>query len=77
MRCKRSLNIGQTTRPSDSQQKKKKNTFRFMDFSVSIDHRVIMKESENRDKYLDLTRELKKKTLEHEGDSDTNCKWCS
>ena len=31
-----------------------------MDFAVSGDHRVKMKESEKRDKYLDLPRELKK-----------------
>ena len=27
-------------------------------------------------KYLDLTKELKK-TMEHKGDSDTNCNWCN
>ena len=32
-----------------------------MDFSVSADHRVKLKESEKKDKYLDLARELKKK----------------
>ena len=32
----------------------------------------MIKESEKKDKYLDLARELKK-TIEHEGDGDTNC----
>ena len=31
-----------------------------MDFAISADHRVKIKESENIDKYLDLARELKK-----------------
>ena len=32
-----------------------------MDFAVTDDHRVKLKESEKRDKYLNLVRELKKK----------------
>ena len=31
-----------------------------MDFAVSTDHRIKLKESEKKDKYLDLARELKK-----------------
>ena len=31
-----------------------------MDFFVPVDHRVKLKESKKKDKYLDLTRELKK-----------------
>ena len=31
-----------------------------MDFSVPADHRVKLKESEKKDKHLDLARELKK-----------------
>ena len=31
-----------------------------MDFPVPADHRVKLKESEKKDKYLDLTKELKK-----------------
>ena len=31
-----------------------------MDFAVSTDHKVKLKESEKKDKYLDLARELKK-----------------
>ena len=33
-----------------------------MDFAIPADHRVKIKESENRDKYLDIARELKKTT---------------
>ena len=43
-----------------------------MDFAISADRMVKMKESEKRDKYLDLARELKKR-MEQEGDGDTNC----
>ena len=41
-----------------------------MDFAVPEDQGVKLKEDETRDKYLDLARELK--TMEHEGDCDTN-----
>ena len=58
----RSSNLGQTTRPSDSQQKRKK-ICRIVEFSVPADHRVKHKESEKRDKYLDLARELKVKLI--------------
>ena len=57
-----SSNIGQTTRPSDSQQKekkRKKRTYRIVDFAVPADHKIKLKKSENRDKFLDLARELK------------------
>ena len=57
----RSSNLGQTTRPSDSQQKNR--TWRIVYFAVPADHRVKLNESEKRDKYLDLDRELKKKTM--------------
>ena len=42
-----------------------------VDFAVLADHRVKMKENEKKDKYLDLTRELKK-IMEHEGDNFTS-----
>ena len=44
-----------------------------MNFDVPTNCRVKIKESEKRYKYIDLARELK--TVEHEGDSDTNCVW--
>ena len=42
-----------------------------MDFDVPAEHREKMKESEKRDKYLDLAREQKK---EHEDNGNTNSK---
>ena len=47
-------------------------TCRLMDFAVAADHRVKLKESEKKDKYLDLPRESKK-TVAHESDGYTNC----
>ena len=32
-----------------------------MDFAVPADHRIKLKESEKKDKYIDVARELKKK----------------
>ena len=46
-----------------------------MDFVVPAHHRGKLKETEKMDKYLDLERELKKKTVQHESDGDTNCYW--
>ena len=40
--------------------RKKKRTCQIVDFAASADHRVKLKGSEKRDKYLDLSRELKK-----------------
>ena len=40
--------------------KKKKKTCKIVDFVVSADHRVKLKESEKNDKYLDLARQLNK-----------------
>ena len=61
-----SSNHGKTRPDQGINEKKKRGTF---------DHRVKLRESENRDKYLDISKELKKKkqTMEHEGDGDTNC----
>ena len=49
-----------------------KEIYRIVDFAVLVDHTVKLKESEKRDKKLDLARELKKK-MKHESGSDTNC----
>ena len=56
---------------------KKKRTYHQVDFAVLVDHKVKIKENEKIDKYLDLTRELKK-VAEHysDGDGDTNRSWC-
>ena len=40
---------------------KKEKNCRIVDFAVSVDHRVKLKEYEKRNKYLDLARELEKK----------------
>ena len=40
--------------------KKKKSICKIVDFAVPADHRINLKESEKKDKYLDLARELKK-----------------
>ena len=53
----RSSNLGQTTRPCDSQQKKR--SCRIVYFAILTNHGVKLKEREKRDKYLDLARERK------------------
>ena len=40
--------------------KKKKRICKIVDFAVPADHRINLKESQKKDKYLDLARELKK-----------------
>ena len=54
-----SPDLGQTTRPSDTQRQKKR-ICQIVDFTVPADHRVKSKESEKKDKYLDIAREMKK-----------------
>ena len=39
--------------------KKKKRTFKIVDFAVPVDHRMKLKECKKKDKSLDLARELK------------------
>ena len=54
-----SPNLGQKTSPYINQQKKER-ICKIVDFVVPADHRIKLKEREKKDKYLDLTRELKK-----------------
>ena len=54
---------------------KKKRTCCIADFAVPADRRMKIKESKKRDKYFDLAREMKK-TVEQEGDVDSNFSWC-
>ena len=54
-----------------------KITNHLVDFVLPVDYFVKIKESQNTDKYLDLARELIKKTTEQEGDSDANCGCCA
>ena len=42
------------TRPYNAQQKKR--TFKIVDFVVPADHRIKLKESEKKDKYIDQAR---------------------
>ena len=51
-------NLSQTTRPIYSQQKMR--ICWIVDFAIQTDHRVKIKESKKRDKYVDLAGELKK-----------------
>ena len=68
----------QKGRPDLVIMNKEKITWDMVDISVPEDHsRVKIKESEKRDKYVDLAKELEKKSMEYENDSDTNCKWCA
>ena len=46
--------------PGQNNFKKKKRICKIVDFAVSADNRINLKESEKKDKYLDLARELKK-----------------
>ena len=58
----------------------KKRTCKIVNFVVPADHRIKLKESEKKDKFVDLARELKKKTMEHESDNYNNhdlCFWYS
>ena len=64
--------LGQTIRPSNSQQQQKKKKRKKK--REPADYGVKLKESEKRDKYLDLARE-RKTTLEHESFGDNNCNW--
>ena len=46
-----------------------------MDFTVPDNHRVKLKDSEKKFKYLDLARNFFLKNVEHESDDYTNCNW--
>ena len=53
--------------------KNNNNNSQIVDFVVQADHRVKLKENEDRNKYLDPSENWK--TMEHESDGDTNCSW--
>ena len=56
-----SPNLGQKTRPYGNQQKKKeKKTCKIVDFAGPADHRIKLKRSKKKDKYLDLDWKLNK-----------------
>ena len=50
----------QTRRPDLLIINKRKRICKIVDFAVPADHRINLKESEKKDKYLDLAREFKK-----------------
>ena len=52
-----SPNLDQKTRPYNN--KKKVKIFKIVDFNVPADHRIKLKECENRNNYYDLAIELK------------------
>ena len=58
-----------------NKKKKKKRICKIVDFAVLADHRINLKESEKKDKYFDLTREIKK-AVEHESNDCASCDWC-
>ena len=70
-----SPNFCHTTRLFYSQRKKER-ACRIVDFAVLLDHRILIKESEKRDKYVDLARKLTE-AIKPEGDGDANCNWCT
>ena len=47
---------------------------KIVDFAVPADHRIILKESEKKDKYLDLAKI--EKAVEHKSNDCANCDWC-
>ena len=70
------LTLGQTTRPSRQKNKNKKERIcQIVELVVPVDHRLKLKESEKRGKYLDLAREWK--NMEHESDGDSKCNRCA
>ena len=70
-------NNNKSTRPSDRQQNKikEKQTCWILDFAGPVDYSVKLKVSEERNKFLDLSRELKK-TMKHENDSNVTWNRC-
>ena len=80
-----SPDLGQKSRPNNNQQqkekkkktkkRKKKRICKIVNFAGLAYHRMKLKESEKKDRYLDLARELKK-IMEHEDNNYTNCDWC-
>ena len=50
-------------------------TGKIIDFAIPADHRIKPKESEKKDKYRELARQLKK-NMERKCDDYTNSDWC-
>ena len=61
----------------NNNKKKKKKSENLQNCTLRcIDWSQIKTESEKKDKYLGLAKELTKKTIEHEGDDYTKCDRC-
>ena len=72
----RSHNLGQKTKPRNCRPPPKEELHNCRHGCPGRPHHKLkLKESEKKDKYLDLARELK--PMEHESDSDTKCNWGS
>ena len=54
------LGLWYTNGSPNNHQKKKKKICKIVNFAVPANHRIKLQVSENRHKYLDLARELKK-----------------
>ena len=52
--------INNNSNKKKKKKRKKKRTCKIVNFAFQADRRIKLKESEKKDKYLDLTRELKK-----------------
>ena len=48
--------VNKKKKKKKKEKRKKKRTCQIVNFAVSVDHRVKLKESEKKDKYLDLDR---------------------
>ena len=51
-------------------------TCRTYDLAVLADDKVELNEEESRDKYLDHAKKAEE-IIEHKGDGDTTCNWCT
>ena len=68
-----SLNLSQKTRPFNQQKQREFANLSNLLYRLSTEENW---KCEKKDKYLDLARELKKKTMEHDGNDYTNRDWC-
>ena len=55
----KSESVVKMTKPSESKKRKKWRTYRIGEFTLLVNYRGKMKESEMREKYFDLARELR------------------
>ena len=58
-------------------RQQKKRTCRMVDLAVLADHRVKLNEGKKERYIPGPCKRMEKKTMECEGDSDTNCNWCA